>query len=99
MEEREVIAKKIRQSKRNLETDDPLHRHDLQKHIRRMKQDWRIIVPKLGSRFQWIPVDSSRFQLALYDMLHSARKDIVMNCRCAGHLPFRNHQRYIIAFG
>ena len=52
MEEREVIAKKIRQSKRNLETDDPLHRHDLQKHIRRMKQDWRIIVPKLGSRFQ-----------------------------------------------
>ena len=52
MEEREVIAKKIRQSKRNLETADPLHRHDLQKHIRRMKQDWRIIVPKLGSRFQ-----------------------------------------------
>ena len=89
MEEREVIAKKIRQSKRNLETADPLHRHDLQKRIRRMKQDWRIIVPKLGSRFQ----------LALYDMLHSARKDIVMNCRCAGHLPFRNHQRYIIAFG
>ena len=24
--------------------------------------------------------------------------DIVMNCCCAGHLPFWNHQRYIIAF-
>ena len=51
MEEREAIAKKIRQSKRNLETADPIHRHDLQKRIRRMKQDWRIIVPKLGSRY------------------------------------------------